>query len=52
MLDVTIPDGPAPAGTLSIDGTGVGDVVSNSCHGFIHFALLYVRVDGKQIVPM
>ena len=29
-----------------------GGDIPNSGHGFIHFALLYVRIDGEQIVPM
>ena len=53
VLGVTIPDNPASAGTLSTGGAGVSEVVFlTPAMGLFPFALLYVRIDGKQIVPM
>ena len=53
VLGVTIPDDPASAGTLSTGGAGAGEVAfPTQAMGLSFFVLLYVRIDGNQIVPM
>ena len=53
VLGVTIPDDPTSAGALSTGGAGVREVVfPTPATGLSVFALLHVRIDGKQIVPM